>query len=128
MCRRRPRDKKSGSGHRFFEKGYIAGMTAVFLSALPLAAFQAKLFLLLIAFFTFYLVFSGFRFARNKTGAPGGKTGSRSVLQCCRGSECGVWAISFLRVETINESPLTSLARLVPYWEYLMGSLGSRGL
>ena len=64
--------KKGGLGHRFFGKGCVAGMTAVFLSALPLGAFQANLFLLLIAFFSFYLVFSGFRFARNKTGAPGG--------------------------------------------------------
>ncbi len=63
--------KKGGPGHRFFGKGYVAGMTAVFLSALALAAFQANLFLLLIAFFSFYLVFSGFRFTRNKTGAPG---------------------------------------------------------
>ena len=65
--------KKGRPGHRLFGKGYVAGMTAVFFSALPFATFQANLFLLLIAFFSFYLVFSGFRFARNKTGAPGGQ-------------------------------------------------------
>ena len=36
--------KKGRPGHRFFGKGYAAGMTAVFLSALPLAFFQANLF------------------------------------------------------------------------------------
>ena len=45
-------------------------MSTVFLSALPLAAFQANFFLLLTAFLSFYLVFSGFRFARHKSGDP----------------------------------------------------------
>ncbi len=60
-----------GSGrHRLFGRCYVGAMSAVFLSALPLAVFQASLFLVLIGCFSFYLVFSGFRFARNRSGEP----------------------------------------------------------
>ena len=47
---------------------YAAGMALVFLTAVPLAALGADIFLLLIAFFSFYLVFAGWRFARNRRG------------------------------------------------------------
>ena len=45
-------------------------MLAVFLTAVPLALLKNNIFLFLIALFSFYLVFSGFRFARNKSGMP----------------------------------------------------------
>ncbi|MYC29041.1 MAG: hypothetical protein F4X65_02995 [Chloroflexi bacterium] len=47
---------------------YAAAMTLVFLTAAPLALLGADVFLLLIAFFSFYLVFAGWRFARNRRG------------------------------------------------------------
>ena len=45
---------------------YAAGMTVVFLTAAPLAALVSSSFLFLIALFSFYLVFAGWRFARNR--------------------------------------------------------------
>ena len=45
-------------------------MTVIFLTSLPLAILGASAFLLLIAVFSFYLVFAGWRFARNRRGAP----------------------------------------------------------
>ena len=44
---------------------YAVGMTLVFLTAVPLAVLGASIFLFLIALFSFYLVFAGWRFARN---------------------------------------------------------------
>ncbi len=62
--------KKGGKQHRRFGKWYTAGMLGVFLTAVPLAFLKNNVFLFLIALFSFYLVFSGFRFARNKSGVP----------------------------------------------------------
>ena len=45
---------------------YAVGMTVVFVTAVPLAILGSSIFLLLIAFFSFYLVFAGWRFARNR--------------------------------------------------------------
>ena len=97
--------KKGGPDHRFFGKGYVAGMTAVFLSALPLAAFQANLFLLLIAFFSFYLVFSGFRFARNKTGAPGGQDWIAVGFAVLSG--VGMWGLGYFLFKSANNQWVT---------------------
>ena len=45
---------------------YAIGMTLVFVTAIPLAILGSSIFLFLIAFFSFYLVFAGWRFARNR--------------------------------------------------------------
>lgn len=45
---------------------YAVAMTVIFLTAVPLAILGASIFLLLIAVFSFYLVFAGWRFARNR--------------------------------------------------------------
>jgi uncharacterized membrane protein SirB2 len=49
---------------------YAIAMGLVFLTAVPLALLGADILLLLIAFFSFYLVFAGWRFARNRRGVP----------------------------------------------------------
>ena len=49
---------------------YASAMTVIFLTALPLAILGSSVFLLLIAVFSFYLVFVGWRFARNRRGRP----------------------------------------------------------
>ena len=51
-------------------RAYAIAMTVVFVTALPLAILGASVFLLLIAVFSFYLVFAGWRFARNRRGIP----------------------------------------------------------
>ncbi len=54
--------------HRWSGKVFFAGMVVVFLTALPMAILRPNLFLFLIAFFSFYLAFAGWRIARNRTG------------------------------------------------------------
>ena len=56
--------------HVWAGRVYALGMTSVFITALPLAFLGADWFLLFIAFFSFYLVFAGWRFARNRRGQP----------------------------------------------------------
>lgn len=54
--------------HRRFGKFFISGMTGVFITAIPLAIMIQDLFLFLIAIFSYYLAFSGWRYAKNRTG------------------------------------------------------------
>ena len=49
---------------------YSAAMAVVCVTALPLAVLGADVVLLLVAVFSFYLVFAGWRFARNASGRP----------------------------------------------------------
>ena len=61
---------KGGRVHVLAGRVYAIGMTLIFLTAIPLAIFGASVFLLLIAVFSFYLVFAGWRFARNRSRRP----------------------------------------------------------
>lgn len=49
-------------------KLYFWSMAAIFLTAIPLSIIGTNLFLFLIAIFSFYLAFSGRRFAQNRAG------------------------------------------------------------
>ncbi len=62
--------KKGGTNHVRAGRVYAAAMSIVFVTALPLAVLGADTFLLIIAVFSFYLVFAGWRFARNRRGKP----------------------------------------------------------
>lgn len=57
---------KGGRWHVLAGRVYAVGMTIVFVTAIPLAIFADSIFLFLIALFSFYLVFAGWRFARNR--------------------------------------------------------------
>lgn len=62
--------QKGGVKHVRAGRVYATSMTVVFLTAVPLAFLGSSVFLLLIAVFSFYLVFAGWRFARNYSGSP----------------------------------------------------------
>ena len=62
--------QKGGIRHIRAGRSYAISMTLVFLTAIPLAFLGASVFLLLIAVFSFYLVFAGWRFAHNYEGSP----------------------------------------------------------
>ncbi len=49
-------------------KTYFWSMLVIFVTAIPLAILASNLFLFLISIFSFYLAFSGRRFARNRSG------------------------------------------------------------
>ncbi len=57
---------KGGRWHVLAGRIYAVGMTVVFLTAIPLALLVSSSFLFMIALFSFYLVFAGWRFARNR--------------------------------------------------------------
>ncbi len=61
---------KGGSPHIRAGRVYAASMAVVCVSALPLAVLGSDVVLLLVAVFSFYLVFAGWRFARNASGRP----------------------------------------------------------
>lgn len=61
---------KGGVMHVRAGRVYAVGMTVIFLTAIPLAILGASVFLMLIAVFSFYLVFAGWRFARNRSRRP----------------------------------------------------------
>ena len=61
---------KGGTIHVRVGRVYAVGMSVIFLTAIPLALLGASVFLLLIAVFSFYLVFAGWRFARNRSRRP----------------------------------------------------------
>ena len=61
---------KGGANHVRVGRVYAISMTVIFLTAVPLAMLGTDMFLLLIAVFSFYLVFAGWRFARNRRGHP----------------------------------------------------------
>lgn len=60
--------KKGQKLHVISGRAYFWGMTAIFLTAIPMSIISSNVFLFLIAFFSFYLAFSGIRFARNRKG------------------------------------------------------------
>ena len=82
---------KGQKWHILSGRVYAIGMTVVFLTAVPLALLGASVFLLLIAFFSFYLVFAGWRFARNRRGNPGAVDWTATVIMLTTGIGMGVY-------------------------------------
>jgi uncharacterized membrane protein len=64
---------KGGPAHRRWGKVYFRAMAAVALTAVLLAAWRPNVFLLLIAVFSFYLAFTGYRALRRKRPLKGEK-------------------------------------------------------
>ena len=97
--------KKGGKQHRRFGKYYTAGMSCIFVTAVPLALLTNNVLLFLIALFSFYLVFSGFRFARNKSGAPHGQDWIAVMTILLSG--VGMAAFSFMLLRQGNSQWVT---------------------
>ena len=72
---------------------YAASMALVFLTAVPLALLGADIFLLLIAFFSIYLVFAGWRFARNRRGVAHPVDWTATGIMAITGLGMGGYAI-----------------------------------
>ena len=62
--------EKGKKFHVLSGKSYFWGMVLIFLTAIPMSIINSNVFLFLIAIFSFYLAFSGIRFARNRKGIP----------------------------------------------------------
>ena len=63
---------KGGPRHVRAGRVYACAMTVICVTAVPLAIAGSDLLLGLVAVFSFYLVFAGWRFARNASGRPRG--------------------------------------------------------
>ena len=62
--------KKGGNIHKKAGRVYALAMAVVFVTALPLAIISSDIFLLIIAVFSGYLVFAGWRFAASHGAKP----------------------------------------------------------
>ena len=60
--------EKGKQVHLIAGSAYFWGMVGIFLTAIPMSLLTGNIFLFLIAVFSFYLAFSGRRFAKNRTG------------------------------------------------------------
>ena len=83
---------KGRTNHVRSGRVYAIGMTVVFLTAVPLALLGANISLLLIAFFSFYLVFAGWRFARNRRGQAQPVDWAATAIMVVTGVGMGVYA------------------------------------
>jgi hypothetical protein len=61
---------KGARGHVYAGRGFVVGMAAIFLTAVPMTVLKPNLFLLLVAVFSFYLALTGWLRARNRRGLP----------------------------------------------------------
>ena len=62
--------KKGNKRHKKLGMIYVYGMTTIFVTAIPLSLLgEFKSFLFVIAIFSFYLAFSGYRQGRDRNGA-----------------------------------------------------------
>ena len=62
--------KKGNKRHKKLGMIYVYGMTTIFVTAIPLSLFgEFNPFLFVIAIFSFYLAFSGYRQGRDRNGA-----------------------------------------------------------
>ena len=62
--------EKGKKFHVLIGKAYFWSMVIIFLTAIPMSIITGNVFLFLIAIFSFYLAFSGMRFAKNRKGVP----------------------------------------------------------
>lgn len=62
--------KKGSNFHRKVGRIYALGMATIGVTAIPMAIISEKMFLFLVALFSSYLVFAGWRFAVNRSGRP----------------------------------------------------------
>src|SRR3954465_7103927 len=67
---------KGGALHRKFGKAYFWSMTAVFVGALILAIGHNKVFLLMVAFFSYFMTVRGYRMLYRKRLSFGEKPSS----------------------------------------------------
>jgi hypothetical protein len=59
--------QKGSHRHKRFGRYFFYGMTGIFSTALPMAYIKTNLFLFLVAVFSYYLAYSGWRYARRHT-------------------------------------------------------------
>ena len=67
--------KKGGRSHKWAGSTFFYSMTVIFLTAVIMAVLTSNTFLFLVALFSFYLAFSGWRFAKIEVASLNDWTG-----------------------------------------------------
>lgn len=86
--------RKGGAGHRRAGRLYGWSMLVVVLTALVLATLRPSVFLLAVAVFSFYLVFTGWRAAVLRDGRPRPADGAATLLMLAAGAAMIAWGAS----------------------------------
>jgi uncharacterized membrane protein (UPF0136 family) len=58
--------------HVYTSSAFVIAMATIFVTATVMSLLKLNIFLLLVGVFSFYLAFSGWRYARNRKGTPTG--------------------------------------------------------
>ena len=80
---------KGRTNHVLAGRVYAIAMTGVFVTAVPIAILISSVFLLFVAVFSFYMVFAGWRFARNHRGRSRGVDWTSAAIMALAG--LGMW-------------------------------------
>ena len=82
-------------------------MVTIFLTAIPMSIISSNIFLFLIAIFSFYLAFSGMRFARNRKGVATTLDWTAVGLMILSG--LGMWILSAIYFSNNNSQYIVLL-------------------
>jgi len=86
--------RKGGTGHRRAGRLYGWSMLLVTLTALVLVTIRPSTFLLAVALFSFYLVFTGWRAAVLRDGRPRPADAAATLLMLATGAAMAAWGAS----------------------------------
>ena len=99
--------EKGKKRHILAGRTYFWCMVAIFLTAIPMSMMTGNIFLFLIAIFSFYLAFSGLRFAINRKGIAT----SLDWMAVCfmMSSGVGMWVLAAIYFVDDNPQTITLL-------------------
>lgn len=96
--------------HRFLGKSFFHSMTVVFITALIILVFiRFSLFLTLIAFFSYYMAYIGFRVVNRKNASLNYTDKILSLLTFCCGGAIFIYSLVLFFYNGFNTSILLSL-------------------
>ena len=99
--------EKGKKFHVLSGRTYFWCMVGIFLTAIPMSIINSNIFLFLIAIFSFYLAFSGMRFAKNRKGIA--TTIDWIAVSLMILSGLGMWALSVIYFLNDNSQYITLL-------------------
>ena len=99
--------EKGKKFHVLSGRTYFWSMVCIFLTAIPMSIISSNIFLFLIAIFSFYLAFSGMRFAKNRKGTTTRIDWIAVSLMILSG--LGMWALGVIYFINDNSQYITLL-------------------
>ena len=99
--------EKGKKFHVLSGRAYFWSMVGIFLTAIPMSIINSNLFLFLIAIFSFYLAFTGVRFAKNRKSIA--TTIDWIAVSLMILSGLGMWALAVIYFINDNSQYITLL-------------------